>query len=87
MFLYSYLKQREQFVSINNFKISSKFLLTGLHRSNRRMLGLLLLNIFINDLLLFLQNSYLHNFADDDIIWAFVNDMNLEKESETDQVI
>ena len=51
------------------------------------MLGPLLLNIFINDLLLFLQNSYLHNFADDDIIWAFVNDMNLEKESETDQVI
>ena len=45
------------------------------------ILGPLLFNIFLNDLFLFVENSDLSNYADDDTLYSSNN--NLEKVKET----
>ena len=52
------------------------------------ILGPILFNIFLNDLILWLKNSDLHNFADDNTIVVPCNNLTslcqtLEKESES----
>ena len=84
--LYSYLKHRKQSVHINN--IYSSFLelisvvLQGL------VLGILLFNIFPNELLLFIKKTSIHNYADDNTLPVYLSDMNclidvLTEESQT----
>ena len=59
---------RKQNVKIDNIFRSSQTLLSGVRQGS--ILGPILLNIFLNDLLTVLKTSQLHNFADDNTISA-----------------
>ena len=62
-FMRSYLINREQRVRVNsNFST---------WENKGSILGPLLFNFFINDLFLFVTNSYLSNYADDNTLYAF----------------
>jgi hypothetical protein len=62
---YSYLKNREQCVKINNVFSSFMVLVSGVPHGS--ILGPILFNIFINDLVYFIKSD-LGNFADDNSI-------------------
>ena len=66
VFFYSYLKNRKQNVKINNTYSIFQVLLSGVTQES--ILGPILFNIFINALLMNINNSELHNFADDNTI-------------------
>ena len=71
VFFYSYLKRRKQNIRINNTHSIFQILLSGVFQGS--MLGPILFNLFINDLLLWISNSKLLNFADDNTISAAEN--------------
>ena len=82
---YSNLKRTKQNVIINNTQSIFQILLSGVPQGF--ILGPILFNIFINDLLLWISNSELLNFADDNTICAAENTIDelistLEKESQ-----
>ena len=58
-FLYSSLKRRQQGVKINDAESIFKILLSGVPQGS--ILGLVLSNIFINDLFLFINKAKLAN--------------------------
>ena len=85
IFFYSYLKRRKQKVKIGNVLSNFQILLSGVPQGS--ILGPILFNIFINDILLWMQDSTMHNFADDNTISAFAKNIPdliqiLEKEAE-----
>jgi hypothetical protein len=67
-FINNYLTNRKQRVKVNGSFSSWKDLTRGVPQGS--VLGPLLFNIYINDLLLFIQNSDICNYADDTTIYA-----------------
>ena len=63
---YSYLKRRGQRVRIDDILSSLQVLISGVLQCS--ILGPILFNIFLNDLLEVLKDSDIYNFADDNAI-------------------
>ena len=63
VFLYSYLKRRKQNVKIDDILSTFQSLISGIPQGS--ILGPILFNIFLNDLLTTLENSEIYNFAND----------------------
>ena len=68
IFIYSYLKRRKQKVKVNNFSSDFLTLVSGVLQGS--VLGPILFNKFLKDLLSTLKLSDLFNFADDNTISA-----------------
>ena len=62
--VYSYLK--DQAVKVKGFVGILKSIISSVPQGS--ILGLILFNIFINDLFYFVEGSNLHNFADDNTL-------------------
>ena len=72
-FLNSYLKRQKQSVNIKNVHSMFQILLSCVPEGS--ILGPLVFNIFLNDLLYFIKDTQLLNFADDITIAAFSNSL------------
>ena len=68
------MKKRKQGVKINDTESLLAILLSGVPQ--RSTLGPILFNIFINDLLLFINKAKLAKFANDNTIYAAKRDLN-----------
>ena len=79
VFFYFYLKRRKQFINVNNMQSTFQTLLFGVPQG--LVLGPLLFNVFINNLIGFIKKSSLYNFAGDNTITAFEKDIALLKET------
>ena len=78
-FIKSYLTKRRQRVGVNsNFSAWEK-IISGVPQD--LISGPLLFNIFLNDLFLFVENSDLSNYGDDNTLYSFGN--NLEEVKQT----
>ena len=80
----SYLTNREQCTRVNGVCSLFELILSG------SILGPIIFNIFINDLLYFIVNSNLYNYADDNTISGFSNSfLNLIKglENQSDMAL
>ena len=64
--LFSYLKGRNENIKVNNTYSVFKVLLTWVPQGS--ILGPILFNIFINDILIWIENVELQNFANDNTI-------------------
>ena len=73
IFIYSYLRRKQE-VKINDTESLFKILLSRV--SPGSILGPILFNIFINDLLFIINEAKLANFADDNAIYAAKRDLN-----------
>ena len=87
-YMFSYLSGRKQCVKINNFY--SVFQLIFSRVPHGSILGSILFNIFINDLMFFIKNANLHNYPGDNTISSFsksLSDLKTTLENETNVTI
>ena len=70
----NYLKNRKQRVQTNNNFNAAKTVIAGVLQGS--IDGPLLFNLFINDLVLFLTETVLSNYADDNNLYIIEKDIN-----------
>ena len=75
----SYLINRQQRVRVNSNFSTWENIIAGVPQGS--ISGPLLFNIFTNDLFLFVPNSYLSNYADENTLYTFSD--NLEETKNT----
>ena len=75
--IHSYLKNRWQRVKINHSFSQWTELLLGVHQGS--VLGPLLFNIYLNDLIWFIENGEVCNYADDTTPYSCNEDLNILK--------
>ena len=85
-FVYSYLKRRKQGVKVNDTESFFQIILTGIPEGS--VLGPIIFSMFINDLLLFIKDVELADFANDFANFTVRNSIEelikvLEKESKS----
>ena len=85
MYILSYLSNRKQCVRINDTYSEFEYIITGVPQGS--ILGPLLFNLSINDLFFFILIASVHNFADDNTLSAFAENVSkliniLQSESE-----
>ena len=77
-FICSYLKDRRHAVQINNKFSSYKKVQAGVPQGS--IDGPLLFNLFINDLVLFLSETFLSSYVDDNNLYSIGKELNIIKE-------
>ena len=70
-FFHSYLKERKQAVSINGNLSNFMEILAGVPQGS--ILGPVLFNIFLNDMMFIFEKTCINNFADDNTLSTFAN--------------
>ena len=75
----SYLKNRSQRVSINSLFRTWEEIIAGVPQGS--ILGPLLFNIFLNYIFYFENRSFLSNYADDDVLYAFGSNLEEVKQN------
>ena len=86
MYIYSYLSNRNQCVSINNVHSRFQNIISGVPQGS--IVGPTLFNCFFNDFFYFIDKASVHNFADYNCLNAFESNIKnlkliLESESKT----
>ena len=69
LFMLSYIKNRSQRVNINSWFSTREDIIADIPQGS--ILGPLLFNIFLNDIFYFENRSYLSNYADENVLYAF----------------
>ena len=78
-FMLSYLKNRSRRVSINSSFSTWEEIIAGVPQGS--ILGPLLFNIFLNDIFYFENRSFLSNYADDNVLYAFGSNLDEVKQN------
>ena len=88
MYIYSYLSNRNQCVSINNVHSRFQNIISGVPQGS--IVGPTLFNCFFNDFFYFVDKASVHNFADDNSLSAFesnIKNLKIILESESKKAI
>ena len=74
-YIYTYLKNRKQFVRVNNVCSDFKYIISGVPQGS--IVGAILFNAFLNDFFFCIRKASVHNFADDNTLSSFAKSVTL----------
>ena len=74
-YIYTYLKNRKQFVRVNNVCSDFKYIISGVPQGS--IVGPILFNAFLNDFFFCIRKASVHNFADDNTLSSFAKSVTL----------